>query len=137
MRTAPHIGLSIRQPWIELILSGEKTIEVRTWKSTHRGSLWLHAGQKIDEKVRAHYGLVADLTIGAIVGHVDVEDCFSFTEDSWNSLQSSHRNLAPFDARYCGWILRNPCRIVPIPYKGSLGLMKIPTDIVTGRSVYA
>ncbi|WP_084604451.1 ASCH domain-containing protein [Desulfonatronum thioautotrophicum] len=45
MTTDPvQIALSIRQPWVELILPGHKTIEVRSWPTRHRGPLWLHAG---------------------------------------------------------------------------------------------
>lgn len=37
MTTDPaRIALSIRQPWVELILLGRKTIEVRSWAIRHR-----------------------------------------------------------------------------------------------------
>lgn len=33
------IALSIRQPWADLIAQGIKTVEVRTWRTHHRGDL--------------------------------------------------------------------------------------------------
>ena len=35
--------LAIRQPWITLIAEGDKTIEVRSWPTAHRGPLLLVA----------------------------------------------------------------------------------------------
>jgi ASCH domain-containing protein len=37
---APRLALSVRQPWAELILTGRKKIELRTWTTDHRGPLW-------------------------------------------------------------------------------------------------
>lgn len=39
--------LSIRQPWLELILAGRKTVEVRSWNTAFRGTLLLHANQHV------------------------------------------------------------------------------------------
>jgi hypothetical protein len=36
-------ALSIRHPWVDLILAGTKTIEIRTWATRYRGPLLLHA----------------------------------------------------------------------------------------------
>jgi len=37
-------SLSIRQPWAWLIVQGHKPIENRTWPTTYRGPLLIHAG---------------------------------------------------------------------------------------------
>lgn len=127
------IGLSIRQPWIDLILAGRKTIEVRTWKTHHRGPLWLHAGKCVDTQAcDAHALSPSRLITGAIVGAVDLENCFEFDLDKWTSLLPQHLNIVPFDKRYFGWTLRDPIRIAPIPYRGALGLMKISPEALTG-----
>ena len=48
-------ALSIRHPWVDLILAGSKTIEIRTWSTRYRGPVLLHAGNRtlfdIDEEV--------------------------------------------------------------------------------------
>jgi hypothetical protein len=126
------IALSIRQPWVELILAGRKTIEVRTWGTRHRGQLWLHAGRRVDHAACAENGIEAGrVTAGAIVGTVDLVDCIPFTAETWVSLGPKHLNSISFDSRYIGWVLRNPMRISrPVPYRGALGLMTLRIDAV-------
>ena len=60
-------ALSIRQPWVELILRGDKQIEVRRWSSGYRGVLWLHAGRIVDPDAEPLPG-VTDLFQGGFVG---------------------------------------------------------------------
>lgn len=137
MTAATNTGLSIRQPWVELILRGAKTIEVRKWRTDHRGLLWLHAGKRVETEACTVYGLPPEkLVMGAIVGVVDVEDCFLFNAETWSTLRAKHRNLGPFHPRYFGWTLRNPRRIQPIPYSGRLGLMRIPDMALDGGSAH-
>lgn len=46
-------AIVIQQPWASLIASGKKTLEVRSWRTNHRGPLLIVAGRKIDETLRA------------------------------------------------------------------------------------
>ncbi len=39
-------ALSIKEPWISLIASGDKTIETRTWKPEYRGRILLVGSKK-------------------------------------------------------------------------------------------
>lgn len=39
-------ALSVRQPWADLILFKEKTIETRTWKTNYRGEILIVASKK-------------------------------------------------------------------------------------------
>ncbi|WP_090371383.1 ASCH domain-containing protein [Nitrosospira sp. Nl5] len=41
-----HPALSVQQPWAELIITGCKSIEIRSWQTDYRGPLWIHAGRK-------------------------------------------------------------------------------------------
>lgn len=41
-------ALSIRQPWAWAIVNGHKTIENRTWATTYRGPLLIHASKSLD-----------------------------------------------------------------------------------------
>lgn len=45
-RKATIKAISIREPWASLILTGKKTIETRTWKTSYRGPLLLCAAKK-------------------------------------------------------------------------------------------
>lgn len=38
-------ALTIRQPWASLIAAGVKTIETRSWATSYRGSMLIHAGK--------------------------------------------------------------------------------------------
>jgi activating signal cointegrator 1 len=138
MRTSTEAGLSVRQPWVELILQGRKTIEVRTWTTTHRGPLWLHAGQRVDTHACVPHGVPLEgLSVGALVGTVEVVDCFAFDASTWTSLRHLHMNLVPFEERFVGWVLRNPQRIPPVAFRGTLGLMKIPANTIATKSTHA
>jgi hypothetical protein len=41
-------ALSIRQPWLDMIACGAKTMDIRPWEMKHRGLLALHAPWQID-----------------------------------------------------------------------------------------
>src|SRR5437762_12914483 len=41
-------ALSARRPWANLIASGRKTVELRSWTTDYRGPVALVAGQTID-----------------------------------------------------------------------------------------
>lgn len=37
-------GLTLTQPWAQLVAQGEKKIETRSWATTYRGRIAIHAG---------------------------------------------------------------------------------------------
>jgi hypothetical protein len=94
-------ALSIRQPWVELILSGRKTEELRSMSTAVRGRVYLYASkQRYDEaferELAEQYEL-ADfdaLPRGWIVGTVEIVDC------RWDAGESIWR-----------WPLANPRRL--------------------------
>ncbi|MGH8866654.1 MAG: ASCH domain-containing protein [Actinomycetes bacterium] len=63
-------ALSVRQPWADDLVRGRKTVENRSWRTTHRGPLLVHAA-----RTDARPGVPADLPRGALVGVVTVVDC--------------------------------------------------------------
>src|SRR5579875_237489 len=129
--------LSLRQPWLELILNGQKTIEVRTWRSRYRGPLLLHASRSIDWDACVHFGIRPDsLATGALLGSVELVDCVTFTRDTWQSLAPAHLNYRDFRPGLIGWFFRDPQRLEPTPFRGQLGLFKVPGALLisTGQS---
>lgn len=46
-------ALSVRQPWAALLAAGVKTVEVRTWPTTRRGRLLIHAARLTDDRPAA------------------------------------------------------------------------------------
>src|SRR5579863_360561 len=72
------IALGVRQPWVELILRGIKTIEVRSQDTRVRGTIYLYASKKFSELPAAidaahkHDLDCASLPTGLLVGSVEI-----------------------------------------------------------------
>jgi len=99
-------ALTIRQPFAELILRGEKRAECRTWLTDYRGLLAVHAAQLLDrDALRRYPHLDPDgLALGAIVGIVRLTDV--------------RRRRDQFR-----WLLADPIRLPePLPCRGRLSL---------------
>ena len=63
------IVLSLKQPWAELVVSGKKMIELRSWNTNYRGEFYIHASKNTNKKKCRELGLnPADLVTGAIIG---------------------------------------------------------------------
>ena len=61
--------LSLKQPYAELLVSGKKTIELRTWNTKFRGEFLVHASKKIDKMACERNKIDPDSMItGAIIG---------------------------------------------------------------------
>ena len=43
--------ISIKQPWVSLIMSGDKKYEFRTWKTNYRGPLYIHASKSYKKEI--------------------------------------------------------------------------------------
>lgn len=107
-------ALSIRQPFVEQILRGEKNIEYRSWQVKEPGPLLLHAS---DTRAGADAFDDADiapdtLPYAALVGVVDVVDCL------WDEENEEFE-----------WLLACPRRFSqPIPYKGAANIFRVPIE---------
>jgi len=92
-------GLSLRQPWPEQILRGEKTEEFRKIPTKHRGRIYIYASLgrlEDEEQLSEEYGYDVDsLPRGVVVGTVEITDCELQPEGDY------------------GWFLANPQRIDP------------------------
>ena len=47
--------ISIKQPYASLIANGYKKYEFRTWKTSYRGKIYIHASKKIDNEAMKKY----------------------------------------------------------------------------------
>jgi len=107
-------ALSVKQPWANLIASGEKTIETRTWGTGYRGDLLIVSG-KMPMIAPAGYAL-------AIVRLVD---CRPMTEkDQIDACCSIYPNAV-------AWVFENIRPITPFPVQGKQRLFEVtlPEDI--------
>lgn len=124
-------AITIKQPWAELILQGRKTIELRTWGTTYRGRIAVHAGSGLKREACDAYGIdPAGLTRGALVGTVEIVDIIELDGESWDELRGEHLSLREeFPGDLLGWRLANPQRLPePIPWKGRLGIFYVDDE---------
>jgi ASCH domain len=110
--------LSIRAPFSHLIIIGAKTAEYRSWATSHRGPLAIHAAARRPSPAELlAEGLPADLpmALGCVLGVVEVVDCVD-------------------DGDGFAWLLRNPRALTrPLPWRGSLGLWCLPDALIAAR----
>jgi hypothetical protein len=101
-------SIIIRQPYIGLILDGQKTWEMRSTLTLRRGQIGLiHKGTK------------------TVVGVANIVDCIGpLTDESRLAAEDRHCVSAdkwadPFFAKYrFAWVLTNARRLIkPVPYK--------------------
>lgn len=119
-------ALSIQQPWAELIVSGKKSVENRSWRTWYRGPLIIHASKKHDWEAGEWLlseGIEVDQACahGAIIGICELVDCVRH-EDMPCMFPAAQ--LAFAFGPWC-WILRNPKRTPVISYMGHLGIFDI------------
>lgn len=97
--------LSVKQPWANLIASGSKTIEMRTWRTHYRGPLLIVSSKQ--PKIEP---------IGCAVAFCHLIDCRQMIREDENA---SH---TPFDSTLFSWVLDTIRLCKPIPIKGELGI---------------
>ena len=115
--------LSIKQPWISLILTGHKDVENRTWAVTHTGPLLLHAGKKVDQT--SPFAPREPSATGAILGMVTLDRCSTLRSSGWHEINPDTGQ--PF----VGWYMMDPIVFTnPIPYRGRLGLFAVDDAVV-------
>lgn len=113
-------ALSVRQPFAELIATGAKSVEVRSWQTSYRGSLLICAGAQWHALgVRLH-GCLG--TRGVAVCVVELLDC--------RPLVTRDATLACVDVSafegHRAWVLARPRRVEPMPMLGKLHLFTPP-----------
>lgn len=127
----PKKAISIRQPWAWAIIHGGKDIENRTWATSYRGPVAIHAAKVMGKEeyydaarfitraigtvdnywLMRWHGVCASpdkINRGGIIGVADIVDCVSESDSPW------------FFGPY-GFVIANAKPIDFIEVKGSLG----------------
>ncbi len=122
-------ALSIRQPWAELIVRGDKKIEIRSWNTNFRGYFLIHTSKKTEKEAAKNFGLHAkELDTGAIVGYANLADVVVYNgSEEFAKGKNLHLSLKERE-KYpvYGFVLDNVHRIKPIKYNGQLGFFNVP-----------
>ena len=116
-------ALSLKQPFAELILEGRKKIELRKWNTNFRGEFFIHASKNPDKESMKRFGFTA-LPLGFLVGKANLIDVKTY-KDAEEHLKDNNLHLASGDWGNHGFILENPVRIEPIPFKGKLNFFEV------------
>jgi len=113
-------ALGVRQPWVELILRGIKTIEVRSQNTRVRGTVYLYASKKFSElpaaiDIARKHGLDCPiLPAGLLVGSVEIAD----TRPAQMSDVAASCVPATLLKEQFAWELRYPLRFAePLPVR--------------------
>lgn len=111
--------LSIRQPWAWAIFHLKKNIENRTWSTSYRGPLLIHAGKGFDEAGQQFLLMQGfrlpcriDFSRGGIVGIAELIGCVKSSSSSW------------FEGPY-GLLLRRARSLLFFSYPGKPGLFEV------------
>ena len=124
--------LSLTEPYATLIKNGNKKVETRSWKTSYRGELYIHASStKISRETKQNdelMNLVKDnsMNYGNIICKCNLVDCIKMTKEYVEDMRKNH-----YQEYICGeysegryaWILEN-IKILdkPISAKGHLSI---------------
>jgi hypothetical protein len=127
--------LSLTQPWASLICLGVKKMETRSWQTSYRGPLLIHASKSYPRwakdlerrepffsALRPHdVYCYPDRVCGQIIGSCTVTNCIS--TEAVGFLSENEEMFGDYSANRYAWILEDGQFLPqPIPAKGSLGL---------------
>lgn len=135
-------AISIRQPWASLIVDGPKRIENRTWKTSRRGWVLVHAGLTwCPPEVEAFEfcrdrGLLEDASAakvlreinrkcGGIIGAMRIDDCVETETSPW--FTGPH-----------GFVIGAVVKLPFLPVRGKQGFFEVslPTGGQNGQGNY-
>ena len=117
--------LTLKQPWATLISEGIKEYEFRSWKTSYRGKLLIHAGVSIDKEEIKKYNY--DYPKSRIVALVELIDCIKI-DNNFNKMIKDKNSIVygSKDREGYAWKLRLIKKIDDNKeIKGKLGLWNI------------
>ena len=118
--------ITVKQPFASLIAEGYKEYEFRTWKSSYRGELYIHAGLGVDKKAMERFKyLNLDYPKGEIIAKCNMTDCVVIDDNMKKILKEKdpivyHGAIKEKEKQEYGFKLENVEKIKPIPAKGKL-----------------
>jgi len=131
--------LTLWEPWASLMAYGVKETETRSWRTSYRGRVAIHAAQYSKE-----IGRTAELFAGGGKGWIGdklakrprkdwalgyviaVGDLFAIHPTSQALVTPRERLLGDYTAGRYAWHFRDVVRIDPRKWKGAQGLRRLP-----------
>lgn len=124
-------ALSIIEPWASLIKEGKKVIETRSWQTSYRGELYIHASlKKVNNKDGRMSKLLAlipnvDMGYGKIICKCKLVDCVYMDEEFLKKIKKDEQEYlcGEYSIGRYAWILEEVTPLEnPIPAKGKLSI---------------
>ena len=123
--------LSLTEPYATLIKLGVKKIETRSWKTSYRGKLYIHASStRIPKEYRENQELmnlvnINKLNFGNIICSCNLVDCIKMTDEFIEKVKKNKKEYicGVYENGRYAWIL-DDIEVLnnPIPAKGHLGI---------------
>ncbi|MBE6150972.1 MAG: ASCH domain-containing protein [Firmicutes bacterium] len=121
--------ITIKQPFATLIAEGLKEYEFRTWKTSYRGEILIHAGKGVDKKAMERFKyLNLEYPSGCIIAKATITDCVYVDDTLKEELQKKddkvYYGVINKDSNWDGYgfKLENIEKISPIEINGKLSL---------------
>lgn len=134
-------AITIIEPWASLLVFGPKQYETRTWPTSYRGPLAIHAGKsKAGLKLmRSAAGIILgheaeklnidfEATFGHIIGIIELADCIEMTPSFINSQNIIERGLGGWEPGRYAWKKSSARAIEPVPARGMQRLWEWEAD---------
>ena len=116
--------ITIKQPWASLIRDGYKEYEFRTWKTSYRGEIYIHAGKGIDKEAIKRINRDIPYPNGYIIAKATLTECILVDDKLKKELlqkdEKVYHNLLKSNKTLYAFHLENIKKIKPIPAKGKL-----------------
>ena len=119
--------ISLKQPFASLIAEGYKEYEFRTWKTSYRGEIYIHAGLSIDKEAMKRFEyLNLDYPQGQIIAKCNITDCVLIDEKMKELLKKKdpivYQGAILSNKKEYGFKLENIEKIKPIKTIGKLSI---------------
>lgn len=140
-------GITLQEPWASLVALRKKEWETRSWSTSYRGVIAIHASQAFPPAHREllqiepfHEALqgVRQFHTGCILALAYLSDCLlcrPSTAEAVGYPQNAFGNFAPGRFRFRFTEVRVLAK--PFPYRGALSLWAVPPEIAIRLHVQA
>jgi hypothetical protein len=129
-------ALSIRQPWLDMMVRNQKTMEIRDWPAKRRGMIALHASTSVDYSAAYFYGYKEPWTLnrGVVVAVASIREVVELDRETWERSIEFHRQPIPCEGGAYGLVLEN-LKVLRRPVRCRGRLFFFPLDESTSNRV--
>lgn len=134
-------AITLWQPWASLVAHGFKKFETRSWATTYRGPLVIHAAKRFTEQekwyclhdfkeqlVEGGIRRLSEIPLGAALCVVDLVDVLP-TDTVYPTISRIERKAGNYQAGRFAWKLENLRPFPePVPMKGRQGLWTLMAE---------